>query len=219
MRKFAIIGMSSFGFYLSKFLSEKRFKVLAIDKDEAMVEKIKPFVAKAVIADACEKETLESLGVKDFDVVVVSLGSHIDASILVTLYLKELGVDEIIAKAVTEDHGKILDRIGATQVIFPEKDMAKRVARIIASANILDVIPLSPGISILEFAPPMEFLGKTIGDLTIRQRFGIQIIIIKEVIPENVVIIPTPEHIIKDSDILVGVGKDEAFEKLLNLKI
>ncbi|MFX0139142.1 MAG: potassium channel family protein, partial [Candidatus Hodarchaeota archaeon] len=162
MRRFAIIGLSSFGFYLSKSLSERGFKVIAIDKDELIIEKIKPFVHKAVIADARDKDTLESLGIGDFDVVVVSLGGHIDASTLVTLYLKELNVKEIIAKAVTEDHGKILDRIGATTVIFPEKDIAHRLARSLASINVLDVIPLSPGISILEFGPPSKFLGKTI---------------------------------------------------------
>lgn len=219
MRKFAIIGLSSFGFYLSKFLSERQFKVMAIDKDESIIEKVKPFATKAVIADARDKETLESLGINDFDVVVVSLGGQIDSSILVTLYLKELKVKEIIAKATTEDHGKILDRIGATTVIFPEKDMAYRVARSIASINVLDVIPLSDGISILEFGPPSHFLGKTIKELNIRQRYGIQIIVIKEVVPENVVIVPTPDHTIKDSDILIGVGKDDDFQKLLDAKL
>jgi len=219
MRKFAIIGLSSFGFYLSKYLSEKRFYVMAIDYDETIIDKIKPFVNKAIIADARDKETLESLNISEFEVVIVSLGGHIDSSILVTLYLKELSVKEIIAKAATEDHGKILDRIGATSVIFPEKDMAYRVARRITSSNILDAIPLSSGLSILEFGPPNEFLGKTIGELNIRQRYGIQIIVIKEVIPENVVIIPTPDHVIKDSDILIGLGEDEDFQKLLNVKL
>src|SRR4030042_2718803 len=114
MPKFAVIGLSSFGFYLCKFLSERNSKVMAIDKDKSIIEKIKPFFHKAVIADARDKDTLESLGINEFDIVVVSLGGQIDASILVTLYLKELNVKEIIAKAVTEDHGKILDRIGAT---------------------------------------------------------------------------------------------------------
>ncbi|MBN2013450.1 TrkA family potassium uptake protein [candidate division KSB1 bacterium] len=219
MRKFAIIGMSSFGFYLSKFLSERNHKVMAIDNDEAMVEQIKMFVDKAVIADATKKETLENLNISDFDVVVVSLGGKIDASILVTLYLKELHVKEIIAKAVTEDHGRILDRIGATSVIFPEKDMAYRVARSISNENVLDVIPLSKDISVLEFGPPPRFLGKTLTELNVRQKYNIQIVLIKEVIPDNEMIIPTPDHIIKESDILMGVGKNSDFQKLLNEKI
>lgn len=219
MRKFAIIGLSSFGFYLTKFLSERNYNVMAVDNDESIIEKVKPFAYKAIIADARDKDTLENLGISDFDVVVVSLGGQIDASILVTLYLKELNVKEIIAKAVTEDHGKILDRIGATTIIFPEKDIAHRLAMRMASVNILDVIPLSDGISVLEFGPPSEFLGKTIGQIDIRQKYGIQIIVIKEVIPENVVIVPTPDHVIKDSDILIGVGKDEDFHKLLGIKM
>lgn len=219
MKKFAIIGMSSFGFYLTKFLSERGFKVMAIDNEESIIDKVKPFVHKAVIADARDKETLENLGLSDFDAVVVSLGGNIDASVLVTLYLKELGVKEIIAKAITEDHGKILDRIGATTIIFPEKDMAKRVASRIASPDVLDVIALSPGISILEFGPPTEFLGKKIGELDIRQKYGIQIVVIKEIVPENILIVPTPDHVIKDSDILVAIGKDEDFQRLLDIKL
>jgi len=219
MQKFAVIGLSSFGFYLSKYLSDRGFSVMAIDSDESVIEKIKPFVNKAVIADARDKDTLESLGVGEFDSVIVSLGGQIDASILVTLYLKELKVKEIIAKAVTEDHGKILDRIGATVVIFPEKDMAYRVARTLASPNVFDVISLSKDISILEFGPPAKFLGKTIAELNIRQKFGIQIIVIKEVIPENLVILPTQDHVIKDSDILIAIGKEKDFQKLLDIKL
>ena len=218
MRKFAIIGLSTFGYYLTKFLSEKGFEVMAVDTDEVKIDQVKNFVSKAIVADARNKDALEGIGITDFDVVIVSLGDQIDASILVTLYLKELGVKEIIAKASTEDHGKILDRIGATTVVFPEKDVAFRFARSLGNVNVLDAIPLSPGVSILEFGPPSSFLGKSLKELNIPNRFGIQIIMIKELIPENLVIIPRADHIIKDSDILVGIGKDEDFEKLLKIK-
>ncbi|MDZ7264670.1 MAG: TrkA family potassium uptake protein [candidate division KSB1 bacterium] len=216
MRTFAVIGLSTFGYYLTKYLADRGFKVLAIDADESKIEKISAIAFKAVIADARDKNALEALGITDFDVVIVSLGDQIDASVLVTLYLKELGVKEIIAKASTEDHGKILDRIGASTVIFPERDVAFRLARSLENVNILDAIPFSPGITILEFAPPNSFLGKTLKELDIRNRFGIQIIIIKELVPENLVVVPTPDHRVKDSDILVGIGKDEDFEKLLH---
>jgi trk system potassium uptake protein TrkA len=147
--------------------------------------------------------------------VIVSLGDRIDASVLVTLYLKELGVEEIIAKATTEDHGKILDRIGATTVVFPEREIAFRLARSLENVNVLDAIPLSPGVSILEFGPPNSFLGKSLKELDLRNRYGIQIVVIKELVPENLVIVPHPDHKIKESDILVGIGKDEDFQKLL----
>ncbi len=218
MRKFAIIGLSTFGFYLSKYLAQRGFEVMALDADESRIEKVKHFVTKAIILDATDKNALDSLSIIDFDVVIVSLGDRIDASILVTLYLKELGVKEIIAKASTEDHGKILDRIGATTVIFPERDVAFRLSRSLENINVLDAVPLSPGVSILEFGPPNSFLGKTLRELDLRNRFGVQVVVIKELVPENLVIVPQPDHKIKDSDILVGIGKDEDFEKLLNQK-
>jgi trk system potassium uptake protein TrkA len=218
MRNFAIVGLSTFGEYLTKYLAERNFPVMAIDVNEAKIDKVKNFAAKAIVADARDKEALENIGIIDFDVVIVSLGDQIDASILVTLYLKELGVEEIIAKASTEDHGKILDRIGATQVIFPERDAAFRLAKSLENVNVLDAIPLSPGVSILEFGPPSAFLGKSLKELNIANRYGVQIIIIKELVPENIVIVPRADHIIKDSDILVGVGTDDDFKKLLKEK-
>ena len=217
-RKFAVIGLSTFGEYLTKYLSDTGFQVMAMDANEVKVDKVKNTVSKAVVADARDKETLENIGITDFDVVIVSLGDQIDASILVTLYLKELGVKEIIAKASTEDHGKILDRVGATTIIFPERDVAYRLAKSLENINVLDAIPLSPGVSILEFGPPNSFLGKTLKELDISNRFRIQIIVIKELVPENLVIVPRADHVIKDSDILIGVGTDEDFEKILKEK-
>jgi len=218
MRSFAIIGLSTFGFYLCKFLAQRGFEVMAVDANESKIEKVKHTVSKAIILDATDKDALGNLGMIDFDVVIVSLGDQIDASILVTLYLKELGVKEIIAKASTEDHGKILDRIGATTVIFPERDVALRLARSLENVNVLDVIPVSPGVSILEFGVPSSFLGKTLRELDINNKYGIQIIMIKELVPENLIVVPKADHKIKDSDILIGVGKDQDFKKLLNEK-
>ncbi len=217
-RSFAIIGLSAFGTYLTKYLSESGFQVMAIDTNETRIDKVKDMVSKAIVADARDKETLDEIGIHEFDVVIVSLGDQIDASILVTLYLKELKVKEIIAKASTEDHGKILDRIGATTVIFPERDVAYRLAKSLENVNILDAIPLIPGVSILEFGPPNSFLGKSLKELDVANRYGIQIVVIKELVPENLVIVPKADHVIKDSDILVGIGSDDDFKDLLNVK-
>jgi len=218
MRSFAIIGLSSFGHYLAKYLSEKGHQVMAIDKDEDRIEKVKAFVDRAVIADANEKETLAGLGLAELDVVIVSLGDQIDASILVTLYMRELRVKKIIAKAITEDHGKILDIIGATQVIFPERDEAFRLAQTIETDYVLDSITLSEGISIIEIAPPKVLIGKRLGQLDLRNRYGVLVLIVKELVPEKVVLIPTADHMIKDSDILVILGNDEDLTKIKKLK-
>ncbi len=214
MKSFAIIGLSSFGHYLAKYLSEKGHHIMAIDINEERIERVKSFVDRAVIVDATDRETLSGLGLKDLDNVVVSLGDKIDASILVTLYLRELKVKNIIAKALTEDHGKILDIIGATQVIFPERDEALRLANTLDSDYVLDNKSLGDGMSIIEIAAPIEFVGKTLGDLDLRNRYGVLVLVVKEVVPENVVMIPTADHIIKDSDILIILGKDQDLKKI-----
>jgi len=217
MRSFAIIGLSTFGYYLAKELSHRGHQILAIDIDEDKIEKIRTFVDRAVIADASDKEALASLGLAELDAVIVSLGEQMDASILVTLYLREFRVKKIVAKALSEDHGRILDIIGATDVIYPERDVANRLARTLESDYFLDSISLSEGISIIEIAPPSPFLAKSLGQLDLRNRFGVSVLLIKEVIPEKIVLIPTADHVIKDSDILVILGKDEDLEKIQEL--
>lgn len=140
MRSFAIIGLSSFGYFLALELSKEGVEIMAIDLDEEKIEKIKPYVQKAVIADGTDRSTLETLGLSDLDGVVVSLG-QMESSILATLHLKELKIRKVISKALSEEHGKILKKIGATEVIFPEKDMAIRVAGKLTHDDILDHVP------------------------------------------------------------------------------
>jgi trk system potassium uptake protein len=218
MKSFAVIGMSSFGFYIAKYLSDNGHRVMAIDISEEKIEKVKSFVDRAVIANASDKESLAVLGLDELDVVVVSLGDEIDASVLVTLYLRELKVRNIIAKAITEDHGKILDIIGATRVVFPERDEALRLARTIESDYTLDTMSLGNGISIIETATPMAFVGKKLKEIDLRNRMGVLVLIIKELVPDNVVFIPSGDHVLKDSDILVVMGKDADLAKLVKMK-
>ncbi|MBI3814633.1 MAG: TrkA family potassium uptake protein [Nitrospinae bacterium] len=214
MRRFVVIGLGMFGFYVAKTLYEKGHEVTAIDKNKEIVQKIKEFSTQAVVADATDKDTLTALGVQDADVAVIGLGTSLDASVLVTLYLKEMGVKEIVAKAITEDHGKILRTIGATEIIFPEKDIAIKVSRSISSPNLLDYLPLAEGYSIVEIAPSNDFIGKSIRDLQLRNRYTVQIIAVKELIPERINFIPSPDFIIKDSDSLIIMGKNEDLEKI-----
>lgn len=216
MKGFAIIGLSSFGFFLARELAREGVEVAAIDLDEERIEKIKPYVQKAIVADGTDRTVLETLGLGELDGVVVSLG-HIESTVLATLHLKELKVRRIVCKALSEDHGKILEMIGATEVIFPEKDMASKVAYSLTYENILDHVPLAEGYSIIEIAPPSSFLRKSIGELDLRNRYGIQVIVVKEYVPENVVLVPTAEYIIKDSDALVILGRNEDLKKIKNL--
>ncbi|MFQ5431652.1 MAG: potassium channel family protein [Nitrospinota bacterium] len=216
-KRFAVLGLGKFGFYLARRLYEQGHEVIAVDVDKEVVQNIKDFSTQAIIADATNKETLLSLGIEEVDTAIVSLGTRMDHSILVTLHLKEIGLKEIVVKAITEDHRKILETIGATQVIFPEKDMAEKLALSVSSRNILDHLELSPGFSIMELAPSPSFVGKTIKDLQLRNIYGVQVIAIKELIPERMNLIPSPDCVIKESDILVVMGRDEDLKKVENV--
>jgi trk system potassium uptake protein TrkA len=218
MKSFAIIGMSSFGYYLARYLADNGHSVMAVDINEEKIETIKPFVDRAVIANATDKNIVSGLGLEELDVVVVSLGDEIDASILVTLYLRELRVKNIIAKALTEDHGKVLELIGATQVVFPERDQAYRLAKTIESDYLLDAVTLGKGISIIEIATPMAFVGKSLEQLDLRNHYEVLVLMIKELVPENIVFIPRGDHVLKDSDVLVLIGKDDDLDKIKKLK-
>lgn len=217
MRRIAVIGLGRFGFNLTKALYEAGHEVIAIDQDKEVVQRVKEFSTQAIVANAADKDTLISIGIQDVETVVVGMGTPLDHSVLVTLYLKEMGVKEIVVKAVTEDHGKILRAIGATEVVFPEKDMAIRLAKSISSPNMIDYLALHPGFSIMEVSPPPGSIGKTLKDLQLRNTYGIQILAIKEIIPERLNVIPSADFVIKDSDILVVMGRDEDLRKLGSL--
>ncbi|MBN2001182.1 TrkA family potassium uptake protein [candidate division KSB1 bacterium] len=218
MRSFTIIGLSTFGYFLAKYLAANGHTIMVIDRDEEKIDKIKSFVYKAIIADATDKSTLSGIGLTEMDAVIVSLGDQIDASILVTLYLHELKVKNIIAKALTEDHGKILEIIGANRIVFPERDEAYRISRTMESDYILDNITLGDGMSIIEIIPPASIVGKSLGQLDLRNKYDVLVLVIKEVVPENVVMIPKANHVIKDSDVLIILGKDKNLEKIKKMK-
>ena len=213
--KFAVIGLGSFGSNVAKTLYEKGHEVIAVDKDKDKIEDVKTFVSHAVHMDSDVKENLLALGIQDMDVVIVSLGPEMEASILTVLYLHEIGGIRIVAKALTEDHAKILEALGATDVIFPEKDMAIKTALRLSNPNVLEYLPLLSGIGIQEIAPPERFIGKSIQELDLRNKYGIQIIAIKEIIPEKTTFIPKDNFVIKDSDIMVVMREIRQLAKLV----
>jgi trk system potassium uptake protein TrkA len=215
--KFAVIGLGSFGSYVAKSLYEKGHEVIVIDSNKDKVEAVKAFVSRAVHMDAADKENLQSQGIQDMDVVVVSLGPEMESSILTVLYLNEIGAKRIVAKALTEDHAKILESVGATEVIYPEKDMALRTALKLSNPNVLEYLPLVSGIGIQEISPPQKFVGKTLKQLDLRNKYGIQVIAVKQLVPERTDLIPKADFVIKDSDILIIMGEEKALEKIDSL--
>lgn len=216
--KFAVIGLGSFGSNVAKTLYEKGNEVLAIDEEKEKIDEVKDFVSHAVHMNAADKENLQALGIQDMDVVIVSLGPEMESSILTVLFLHEIGARRIVAKALTEDHAKILDAVGATEVIYPEKDMAIKTALRLNSPNVLEYLPLISGFTIQEIAPPEKFLGKSLKELDLRNKYGIQVIAIKELIPEKTIIIPKANFVIKDSDILVIIGEEKQLAKINSKK-
>jgi trk system potassium uptake protein TrkA len=214
MGQFAVIGMGNFGYYLGRHLYEKGHEVIALDINKNQVQKSKDIVSQAVVADATDREALESLGISQVDAAVVCIGTRMQASILATLHVKELGVKRILAKATSEEHGRILKKVGASEIIFPEKDLAIGVATRLDNPNILDYLPFIEGYSIAELAPPKEFVGKSLKDLDLINRFSIQVLAIKEIVPERFTQIPTGAFLVKDSDALIVLGPDEVLKKL-----
>ena len=214
MKQFAVIGLGNFGYYLSTQLYKKGHEVLAIDKKPNLVQEIKDKVNQAIVADATERETLEAMGLEQMDAAVVCIGSVLSNSILVTLNLKDIGVKRVLAKALSEAHGRILYKIGASEVFFPEKDLALSLAERIHNPNMIDYLPFLEGYSIIELSPPKDFIGKSLQDLDLINRLGIQIIAVKEVIKDQLILIPTAKFVIKDSDILIMLGRHESLDKL-----
>jgi trk system potassium uptake protein TrkA len=218
MKKFAVIGLGNFGFHTAKALFEDGNEVVAIDDDKSRVQAIDPYCTEAIVMDATDKEALKSLGLENMNGVVVSTGTKISVSILICLYLAEIGVKKILAKALDEDHAKILKKVGATEIIHPERDMALRVSRNLSRPNVLDFIPLAEDFDLVQVDPPREFIGKSLRDLNLRAKYNVHIIAIKELVPENFVLAPPADFVIKDSDILVMLGKSTDVRKIKALK-
>lgn len=211
-KQFAVIGMGRFGSSVAKTLSELGFEVLAIDSSEQRTQEVSNFVTHAVQADSTDEEALRSLGLNNFDIVVVAIGQDIQASILTTIIVKELGVPRVIVKAQTELQGKVLKKVGADKIIYPERDMGQRVAHHLVSSNIIDFIELSDDYSIIEMTPSSQMIGKNLRDLDIRARFGCNVMGIKT--NDKMNIAPNSHDTIKEEDILVIVGKNSDLQHL-----
>lgn len=212
LKSFAIIGCGRFGAAVAKILSELGNEVLAIDINPDAVKDVAEFVTYAVEADVMDESTLRDLGISNMDAVVVGIGSNVQASIMATLIAKELGVKRVISKVHTELHAKVLKKIGADRVIFPERDMGRRVAHNLASQNILDYIEISPEYSIVEIEVPDSWAGKSLKELKLRNKYGVNVIAIKGEFDINVS--PTSEVIVKNKDIIIILGSVEDVAKV-----
>lgn len=211
-KQFVVIGLGRFGTSVAMTLSAAGHDVLAIDRQESAVQVIMNDVTHAVQADAQEENNLKALGVRNFDVAIVAIGDDIQASILVTLMLKELGIKYVVAKAQNSLHGKVLEKVGADRIIYPEKDMGARLAHNLVSANVMDFIELSSDYSIAEVKTPMKFVNKSIGGLNLRALYGISVMAIKR--GDSIIVAPGADSRIEPNDILVVISHVKDLDKL-----
>lgn len=213
-KQYAVLGLGKFGAEVAVQLAEDGCEVLAVDRDPDRVDAVKDRVARAAIADVTERETLSTLGMDGFDGAVVALGGSLEGSILTCLNLKDLGCRHIIAKVVSSEHEKILNKLGASRLVYPERESARRLARHLAFASVLDFLPLAPGFSVAEIAPNEDIVGKSLGESRIRQNYNVQVVAIRELLPERWNLVPDPAIVIKDSDVLIVIGRDEDLKKI-----
>lgn len=216
MKQFVVIGCGRFGSSVAKTLCNLGYDVLVVDKDPEKVQELAEFVTHSVQADAVDENALRTIGIRNFDVAVVTIGSNIQASIMGTLIAKELGVKKVIAKAQNELHGKVLYKIGADKVIFPERDMGVRVAHNLVSSNILDVIEFAPDYSIIEVAALEEWEDKTLKELRLPNKYGISVMAIKS--GDNINISPYADDVIKSGDTIVVIGHNDSLKQLEDMK-
>lgn len=214
MKTYIIIGLNSFGQYLAQFLSEKSFNVIAIDSDESKVNQVKAYVGKGIVTDAKDLETLQKIGVQKADGIIVSLSEKVDDSMVIIYHLKKLGIKKLYVKVLNDDHAKIVNLIGDAEIIFPEWDSAFKLAHRIDNPNILDFVPLSDEYSILDWVPTRKFIGKSIGESELKDKYNVMVISVEETVPNRTKLIPRSNHIIKESDVLVVIGRNEDLEKL-----
>lgn len=222
---FAVIGLGTFGSSIAKVLSRDNQDVLVIDQNEERVEDLSEFVTKAVVGDASEEKTLRSLGIADIETVIVSTGDNMENSVLITLLLKDMGVKRIIAKGINELHAKILDKVGADRIVFPEHEIAEKLANELLSPNILEQIEVSDEYNIIELVVPQSFIHRSIIDIDCRARFGVNIIAIKHKEPfitesgesdfkEKLNISPSADTEIEEGDVFIVIGRYEDLKRL-----
>ncbi len=228
MKQFVVIGAGRFGSAVAVTLARKGKQVMVIDQDEQTVQRMSEIVTQAIQIDVTDPSSLADLDLGEMDVAVVGIGGNLEASILTTLQLKEMGVKTVVAKAKTNADKKILSRIGADRIVFPERDMGIRVANSLISPTIFDYIQVSPGFGIVETRVPDAIQGQTLTEANIRSRFGVDIVAIRRRAPQldkngqsqlkdTMLIAPRADEVLGENDILVIIGEEGKIENFKSL--
>lgn len=214
-QQYAVIGLGRFGISVARRLHEAGQEVLGIDVNEERIDDAELYVTHAIIADSTDEKALTSIGIRNFDCVIVAIGNDIQSSILTVMILKDLGVKKVIAKALGKLHGKVLDRIGADWIVYPERDMGERVANQLLSPNMLNYIELSKEYNIEEIMIPERMAEKSLKELNIRAKYNVSAIAVFR--DGNIIISPSPDELIHKGDLLVMIGNREDLAEFANL--
>ena len=211
-KQYLVIGLGRFGSSLAITLCQKGAEVLAVDSDMERVEEHRSLLTEVMQADAMDRAVLEEIGVENFDIAIVTIGSDIRSGGTITMLLKEMGAKYVIAKADDEFHGRMLTKLGADKVVFPERDMGQRMAHNLLSEKILDFIELSPDYSLMEMRPKAGWLNKPLRELNLRTRYQINIVAIRT--GENVNAMPDMNTCIGEDDVLLVVAATQSLDQL-----
>lgn len=212
VKQYVVFGAGRFGRSVALALAESGYEVMVVDEKEELVQEIAPFVTNAVKAEATDPDVLKELGIRNFDVAIVAIGKDMQSSIMLTMLLKEIGVPYVVAKASTEIHQRILQKVGADRIILPEHEMGRRIAANLISGNIIDYIELSKDYSIMEVAILPEWANHTILELDVRSKHGINIIAVER--NEEIHVSPSADYALSKGDRLVVVGANKALQEL-----
>ena len=215
MKSYIVIGLGKFGSEAARRLCQLNCEVLAIDRNPELVQPISSQVTQAVVGDARDKEVLRALGAKDFECAIVAIGDNLADSVLATMNLKELGVPYIVCKASDETHRQVLIKLGADKVVIPEQEQANRLAKNLSSPNVLDYIELSIESGIIEIPAPGSWQGKSLKELNVRAKLGVNIIAVKDEGKINVS--PAADYRIKENDVMVVLGETAALDAVERL--
>jgi trk system potassium uptake protein TrkA len=218
MKRFVIIGLGNFGSSVAEALFAKGHEVIAIDPDERSVDRIAPHVSRAAVGDGRDVQVLERVGAKGADAGVVSTGDDVTASILATMSLHDVNVRDVFVKVISRDHARVMERMGVTESIFPERESALALGARMSGAGLLNYVRLGSGFSLQEMALPQSWDGETLRQLELRKRFGISVIAIHDVLTDKIDTAPNPDATLKDSDTLLVAGKDEDLARVATLK-
>lgn len=211
-KQYIVVGLGRFGCSIAETLCEAGEEVLGVDRRMDLVESMRDKITQAVQMDAMDRDALMALGVQDFDVAFVTMGSDLRASGIITMLLKELGVKCVIAKAFDEFHGRMLEKLGADKILFPERDMGRRIAHNLVSENIIDYLELSPDFSMAEIKPEPAWIGKNLKELDMRGKMGINVVAIRN--GEELNAMPTMNTVIHEDDIMLVVTSEENLKKM-----